>query len=255
MEKHLKIALRAARAANKILRAGFATNFKTKAKPGEIVANSFTKYDLLAQKAILKILNSAFPSHSYLAEEGVNLVKQSDYQWIVDPLDGTTNFSRGLPYFSSSIALAHKGKVVLGVVALPLQNEFYWAVAKHGTFMNGRRVRVSKVSNLKAAAVDVSTIRSSRETMKKFAETLDRLASVPTIIRVNGSVATDLARVAGGKEDASIFHNMNAWDIAAGTLLVTEAGGKITVRDPKNPQTQVVASNRAIHGALLKLLK
>ena len=91
--------------------------------------------------------------------------------------------------------------------------------------------------------------------MKKFAETLDRLASVPTIIRVNGSVATDLARVAGGKEDASIFHNMNAWDIAAGALLVTEAGGKITVRDPKNPQTQVVASNRAIHGALLKLLK
>src|SRR3989344_845055 len=214
MEKHLKIALRAARAANKILRAGFFTNFKTKAKPGEIVANSFTKYDLLAQKAILNILHSAFPSHSYLAEEGVNLVKQSDYQWIVDPLDGTTNFSRGLPHFSSSIALAHKGKVVLVVVALPLQNEFYWTVAKHGTFMNGRRVRVSKVSNLKTAAVDVSTIRSSRETMKKFAETLDRLARVPTIIRVNGSVATDLARVGGGKKEAPNFFNIKTRDIS-----------------------------------------
>ena len=144
MEKHLKIALRAARAANKILRAGFATNFKTKAKPGEIVANSFTKYDLLAQKAILKILNSAFPSHSYLAEEGVNLVKQSDYQWIVDPLDGTTNFSRGLPYFSSSIALAHKGKVVLGVVALPLQNEFSGPGYRVINFVADLPVRIDK---------------------------------------------------------------------------------------------------------------
>src|SRR3989344_6158096 len=176
--KFLKIALAAAGRAGKILQAGFNKEIKVTEKGQLAVADRVNKYDYWAQKQILKIITRAFPSHSLLSEEGVSIERKSDYQWIIDPLDGTNNFSRGIPNFSCSIALSCKKKLILGVICLPAQKETYWAVAGRGAFLNGKRVRVSKGKRLQSALVGISMLRS-REALAVGAKTFKKLLSIP----------------------------------------------------------------------------
>ena len=160
-ENELKVALKAAEEASKLLRQGFQEAEKeVKDKKTGHVADYVTKFDYAVQKAILDIITRHFPSHSLLSEEDRPIPNNSTYQWIIDPLDGTTNFSRGIPNFATSIALAHKKEVVLGVIALPYEKEIYWATKNNPTRLNGKRIRVSQAQKLRSALVGISMLRS-----------------------------------------------------------------------------------------------
>lgn len=259
MDKFLKIAMLAAKKSAAMLQSGFREEIKTTDKNSAgLVSDWVTKYDYAAQKIILQIITRAFPTHSLLSEEGISITKNSPYQWIIDPLDGTTNFSRGIANFSSSIALSHRGKIILGVITLPAQKETCWAAAGQGTFLNGKRVRVSKTKNLRSSLIGVSMLRS-RAALEIGAKTFQKLLSVPIKPRIFGSIAADLARVASGQLDAVVFNHSMPWDIAAGILLVKEAGGKVTGRDGKATislkKIQLVASNGHLHKGILSALR
>lgn len=257
MDKYLKVALLAARKACEVLQDGFLKSAKVKDKKSGIIADWVTKYDYLAQKHILEIITTHFPAHNLLSEEGINIGKGSDLQWVIDPLDGTTNFSRGIPNFSSSIALIKKDQILLGVIALPVQNEIYWAMTGQGAFLNRKPIAVSKTKKLLSALVGVAMLRS-KPAIALGTKTLKKLMTVPIKPRVFGSIATDLARVASGKLDAVVFNHTKPWDIAAGILLVREAGGKVTHLRGKKftlEAEQMIASNKYLHKTLLKILK
>ncbi len=256
-KKLLTTALKAGKAASEILARGFGKQITIKEKNSGVIADVVTKYDLAAQKAILKIITGSFPDHSLLAEEGVSVLKPSDYQWIVDPLDGTTNFSRGIPYFSTSIGLAYKNKLVLGVISVPATRELFYAVKGQGAFRNNKKIKVSENKKLPKALIGVSMTRS-KEALKLGQKAFLAVTNAPAKPRIYGSIATDLARVSMGALDGAIFNHMNPWDIAAGIVLVTEAGGKVSGVGEvpfSLSATQMVASNKPLHNQLLKLAK
>lgn len=255
-KKLLATALKAGRAANEILHKGFGKAVVTTEKHSGIVHDLVTKYDYAAQKAILKIITGAFPEHSLLSEEGVSVVTGSPYQWIIDPLDGTTNFSRGIPYFSSSIGLSYKDKLVLGVIAVPATGELFFASKGQGAFRNNKKIQVSKTKTLPQSLIGISMLRST-EARKMGNKAFQAVIHAPAKPRIFGSVATDLARVSMGAIDGIIFNHMNPWDIAAGIVLVTEAGGKVSGIGPQPfslSAKQMVASNKPLHNKLVKLV-
>lgn len=256
-KKLLATAIKAGKAASEILSRGFGKTIVTKEKNSGIVFDVVTKYDLAAQKAILKVITSAFPDHSILSEEGINVVTGSPYQWIIDPLDGTSNFSRGIPHFSTSIGLAYKDKLIVGVIGVPATNELFYASLGGGTFRNNKKVKVSGTSGLPQSLIAISMLRST-EARKLGNKTFQAVLNAPAKPRIYGSVATDLARVSMGALDGTIFNHMNPWDIAAGIVLIREAGGKVSGvgKQPFSLSSkQMVASNKAVHNKLLGILK
>jgi myo-inositol-1(or 4)-monophosphatase len=255
-KKLITTAVKAGKKASEILAKGFGKEVAYIYKESGINGDVVTKYDLAAQKAILKIITDQFPDHSLLAEEGMNRVTTSPYQWIIDPLDGTGNFSRGIAHFSSSIGLAYKNKLILGVIAIPAMNELFVAAKGQGAYRNNKRIHVSKANDLRKSMVTVCFIRSG-EGSQKGLTTFTKLVKAPTKVRVTGSVAADLARLAMGANDAVVFNHMNPWDIAAGTILVQEAGGKVSGIGGKPfsfDNKQMIASNKGLHNKLLKLI-
>lgn len=255
-KKLIATAIKAGKAASEILSRGFGKEVSTIEKHSGVISDMVTKYDYAAQKAILKIITKEFPEHSLLSEEGISLVQKSPYQWIVDPLDGTSNFSRGIPHFSSSIGLSYKNKLVLGVIAVPATQELFYAAKGHGTFRNNKKVKVSKTNMLPKALIGVSMTRSA-EALRIGNKAFQAVVKAPAKPRIYGSIATDLARVSMGALDGAIFNHMNPWDIAAGIVLVTEAGGKVSgvgkVPFSMNSK-QLIASNKVLHNKLLKLI-
>lgn len=256
-KKLLATAIKAGKAASEILARGFGKEIESIYKSSGINGDVVTKYDLAAQKTILKIITDQFPDHSLLAEEGMNHITGSPYQWIVDPLDGTGNFSRGLPHFSSSIGLAYKDKLILGVIAIPATGELFYATKGQGAFRNNKKIRVSNSADLHRSMVTVCFIRSklgSKMGLKAF----NNLVNAPAKARVTGSVAADLAKLSMGSLDGVVFNHMNPWDIAAGIVLVTEAGGRVSGAGGKPfslTATQIVASNKLLHNKILRIVK
>lgn len=259
MNQFLKVALMAGTAAAKILQKGFKNNLKSKItdKHSGIIPDYVTKYDYQAQKQILRIIATHFPNHSLLAEEGVSIAKKSEYEWIVDPLDGTNNFSKGIPLFATTLALAKRGQILVGVTIFPSQNEIYRAAHRRGAYLNDKKIKVSQTKKSRGALVGLSMLRS-KEALELGVATFRKLMNIPVKPRIFGSIASDLARVAAGKLDAAVFNHTKPWDIAAGIILVKEAGGKIShLGNEKSPlyAEQILASNRNLHRFLLDNLK
>lgn len=259
MNKFLKVAVRASKAAAKLLQNGFKKNTKIKVadKNSGVVPDYVTKFDYQAQKEILGVITSHFPNHSLLSEEGISIVKKSEYEWIIDPLDGTNNFSKGIPIFATTVALAKRGNVLVGVTFFPAQNEIYWASYGNGAYLNGKKIKVSHTRSPQGALVGLSMLRSI-DAIRLGTSTFRKLMSVPIKPRIFGSVASDLARVASGKLDGAVFNHTKPWDIAAGIILVKEAGGKVSHLGTGKFSLyaeQLVASNKYLHAPLLKLLK
>jgi myo-inositol-1(or 4)-monophosphatase len=255
-KKLLTTAIKAGRAASEILKRGFGKEMATTEKYSGVIADMVTKYDYAAQKAILKIITNAFPDHSLMSEEGISVVTKSPYQWIIDPLDGTSNFSRGIPHFATSIGLAYKDKLILGVVGIPPTGELFYASKGHGTFRNNRRVKVSQTKDLSQALIGVSMARSAAA-LKLGTKTFQAVTRAPAKPRIYGGLAADLARVSMGALDGIIFNHLNPWDIAAGIVLVTEAGGKVSGAEGKPfslSAIQMVASNKILHNKLRKII-
>jgi myo-inositol-1(or 4)-monophosphatase len=231
-------------------------------KRGEIMfkgtVDLVTHFDRKSQEMIFRRLSAAFPGHGFLAEEGLSLPGTSDCRWIIDPIDGTTNFAHTFPVFCVSIALEQKGAVVVGVVYDPMRDELFEALRGRGAFLNGARVRVSDIPELGKALLatgfpyDVRT--SSFNNVREFNAFIVRAQA----IRRCGSAALDLCYVACGRFDGFWELKLKPWDVAAGALIVEEAGGRVSdfegrTFDPFNQRA--LASNGRIHEEMRKILK
>ena len=219
-----------------------------------------TEADIAAEELIIERIRSHYPLHGILAEESGEAVQaqsqRSAWKWIIDPLDGTTNYAHGYPCFCVSIALEHAGVLEIGVVYDPMRNEMFAAERGHGATLNERKIRVSNVEELNKALVCTGFPYDVR-TRPDFARDFTNFTLNAQAVRRDGSAALDLAFVACGRFDGFWEDGLRPWDTAAGALLVTEAGGRITNFEDEALDIytkRVVASNGRVHDAMLRLL-
>jgi myo-inositol-1(or 4)-monophosphatase len=210
-----------------------------------------------AEQAIIEILLEAYPGHSILAEES-GAQGQSEYQWIIDPLDGTTNFLHGLPQYAVSIALAHKGVVTQAVVYDPNRNDLFTASRGRGAFLNDRRMRVSKRIKLEDTLIGTGFPFRELKHLEQYIAIFRDLVKQTSGLRRPGAASLDLAYVAAGWYDGFWELGLSRWDIAAGTLLITEAGGLVgdlQGTDRYMESGHLVAGNPKIFVQLLKVIE
>ena len=229
MEPMINIALRAARKAGEnIVRASDDLDrFEVKAKG---VNNFVTEVDINAEQEITYHLRKAYPDHAILGEEmGLTGSEDADYRWIIDPLDGTTNFIRGIPHYAVSIACLYKGQLEHAVVLDPVRREEFTASRGRGAQLNGRRIRVSKLASLEGALLGTGIPFKDHcdHQLGAYSKTIEILAGETAGIRRAGAASLDLAYVAAGRLDAFWEIGLEPWDIAAGALLIREAGGLV----------------------------
>ncbi|PWK50004.1 inositol-1-monophosphatase [Pleionea mediterranea] len=251
------IAVRAARAASDtIMRA---TENLDKVKADVKGRNDFvTDVDQAAERRIIETIQKTHPDHAFLAEESGESSNNSDVQWIIDPLDGTTNFLRGMPHFSVSIAAQVKGKLEVAVVYDPVREELFTASRGSGAQLNGKRIRVSQARNLEQTLLATGFPFRSEKQFDEYMTLFGRLYPKCGDMRRAGSAALDLAYVAAGRFDGFWEFGLKWWDIAAGSLLVSEAGGMIS--DFKgNPSFRtsdsLLAANPKIFKAMLSHMR
>jgi myo-inositol-1(or 4)-monophosphatase len=242
--------------AGKILKDGFGTNFKIDNKEG--INNLVTEYDKKAEDFIIGEIRSKYPDHAILAEESGASNETHSYRWIIDPLDGTVNFANNLPVFSVSIALEKDGEVILGCVYQPVLDEVFYAEKDKGAFMNEKKINVSTKDDIKSAFLvtgfPYNIIENPRGAIDHFVKIIG--AGIP--VRRLGSAALDLSYVACGRFDAFWEVFLHPWDVAAGMIILKEAGGKITNYDGSDYTFEgetVIASNGLIHQDIIELLK
>ena len=216
-----------------------------------------TAVDRLSEKRIVEVLQGKFPNHSILAEEETNLVNgQNSHRWIIDPLDGTTNFAHSYPHFCVSIALEREGEIVLGLVYDPVRKECFRAIRHHGATLNGSGIRVSRVRELDKSLLATGFPYDRREHADFYLKFFKAFMTRCQGIRRNGSAALDLCYVACGRADGFWELKLRPWDTAAGALVVQEAGGKLS--DFSGRQFSVwgqetLASNGAIHDEMVSI--
>lgn len=217
-----------------------------------------TDADKATEEFVVAQLRKAFPQHGILGEEGGRVGEASEYLWVVDPLDGTTNFAHGLPYFAVSIALVKDGQTLLGVVHNPMSGELFTAEKGGGAFLNGKRLSVSSTESVQQGLLATGFPYDIATTKLDNMQPFERVNKACQGVRSLGAAALDLCQVAAGRLDAFWERSLNPWDIAAGALIVQEAGGTVTdcSGEKFNPLgDQVCASNGRIHGELLPLIK
>jgi myo-inositol-1(or 4)-monophosphatase len=256
MPDYRTVAVAAAQQAGKIIADACGADFVVDYKQGALT-NMVTEVDRRSEKAIVEIVLAAFPDHQILAEEGSEGPnQQSPYRWIVDPLDGTTNFTHGFPAFCVSIGLEMERRIILGVVYDPLRRELFEAEVGKGAYLNGQRIHVSQVSSLNKALL-VTGFAYDRESRQRNLEYFSRFVLASQGLRRTGSAALDLAYVAAGRVDGFWELMLAPWDVAAGSLLVTEAGGRVSdfMGDTFSLQgTETLASNGLLHQAMIEVL-
>ena len=261
MHPMLNIAVRAARNAGNII-ARYADQVDMLTITEKSQNDFVSEVDKRAEQEIIQVIQKAYPDHSILAEEtGQHTGKNNEYEWVIDPLDGTTNFLYGFPQFAVSIALRHKGRLSQAVVYDPMRQELFTASRGEGAQLNGRRIRVSPRKDLNSALIGTGIpFRSSQygEIMDSYFEMMKALIPGSAGIRRAGSAALDLAYVAAGRLDCFWEFKLNAWDIAAGVLLIEEAGGIVggLTGKPDHMETgNIVAGNPKIFKAMLQTIK
>lgn len=260
MEPMINIALRAARKAGEnIVRASDDLHrFEVKAKG---VNNFVTEVDINAEQEIIYHLQKAYPDHAILGEEsGLNGSEDADYRWIIDPLDGTTNFVRGIPHFAVSIACTYKGKLEHAVVVDPVRREEFTASRGRGAQLNGHRIRVSKLTSLEGALLGTGIPFKDHcdDKLGAYSKTLEVLASQCAGIRRAGAASLDLAYVAAGRLDAFWEMGLAPWDMAAGALLIREAGGLVADIDASDNYLEsgnIVCGNPKCFKAVLQTVR
>jgi len=216
-----------------------------------------TEVDQKAEIAIIEIISRAYPSHSFLGEES-GRSGESDYLWIIDPLDGTTNFLHGFPQFAVSIALEYRGEITQAVVYDPMSQELFTASKGEGAQLNNRRLRVTPRKGLQGALLGTGFPFKQQQHLDIYLETFKALFPDTAGIRRPGSAALDLAYLAAGRLDGFWEIGLNAWDIAAGVLLVKEAGGTVgdfSGGDEYLKTGNVVAGNLNVYEEILKRIQ
>ena len=222
----LNVAIKAARAAGAIINRA-ALDVESVRVSVKQTNDFVTEIDQAAEAAIIETLLTAYPGHGILAEESGSEhgAKDSEFVWIIDPLDGTTNFIHGFPVYCVSIALAVKGKVEQAVVYDPTRNDIFCATKGRGAYQNDRRIRVAKRTRLQDCLISTGFPYRPGDKLKTYLNMLGDVMSQTAGVRRPGAAALDLAYVAAGYSDGFFEANLKPWDVAAGSLLVTEAGG------------------------------
>jgi len=256
-DKYLPFAKELALAAGKLL-LKMSSNFggiKYKTNSGNLV----TAADKASEKLIVGAICKRYPHHCILAEEGGDSGKENaEFQWLIDPLDGTTNYAHQLPLWSVSIALTYKRKVIIGVVYIPVMNDLYYAVLGKGAFCNNQRIKVSRISDISKSLTVTGIPYSTKEEPKDNFLNFRKFSHAGQAVRRLGSAAIDFCYTAHGKFDGYWERELNPWDVAAGSLILTEAGGRIT--DFRGNPYQVyspdetLASNGKIHRPMMRII-
>lgn len=253
------IAIKAAKAAGKVLRRFFATEIRIDFK-GEV--NLVTEADRAAEAVIVQTIRKRFPDHRFLAEEGGEHATPestgSVHKWIVDPLDGTTNFAHSFPMFCVSIGLETRGEVVLGVVYDPLREEMFLAEKGKGATLNGRRIHVSKTEKLNASLLVTGFAYDVRQDLMNNLDHFSNFSLRVQGLRRTGSAALDLCYVACGRFDGFWEMKLSPWDTAAGYLIATEAGATVTDFGNRPYQIylkEILATNGKIHREMIEVLE
>lgn len=255
----LNVAIRAARAAADII--NHAALDIEAVRVSRKQANDFvTEVDHASEQAIIDILLGAYPEHGILAEESgqAHGNPQAEHIWIIDPLDGTTNFIHGFPVYCISIALSVKGQIELGLIFDPTRNDLFTAVRNHGSFLNNRRIRVSKRTRLSESLLTTGRPPRDKKKQQPYVQMMLGVLEYTSSVRRPGAAALDLAYVAAGFSDGFFESGLKPWDIAAGSLLVTEAGGLIGNFTGDGSQLlhglECLAASPKIYGQLVALL-
>ena len=246
----------------KAIRAGAAelsrfinTTFTISNKEG--INNLVTEADHASEKAILDVIKESFPEHHILSEEVGEIVMDSNYKWIIDPIDGTVNFAHGIPLCCVSIAVEHEGQMILGAVYNPSYNEMYIAEKNKGATLNEKSIRVSEKGTVLSSCLVTGFPYTYLDIPNGPIEIFSRLIRKGIPVRRLGSAAIDLCWVACGRFDGFYEHKLQAWDSAAGFLIVEEAGGKVTdfKGERYSPyQPHILATNGRIHEEMLEVL-
>lgn len=217
-----------------------------------------TKVDRWSEAVIMQTIREKFPSHRFLTEETLKQEDTGGYRWIIDPLDGTTNYIHGYPMFSVSIALEYEREIVAGVVFNPMSDELFHAVKGNGAFLNNRQINVSKTDLLEKSLIATGFPFRAKEMIDLYLKAFREIFEEVSDIRRAGSAAIDLAFVAAGRFEGFFELKLSPWDIAAGSLLITEAGGMITDFGGGSGYLStgnVVAGNKDVHPQILKKVK
>lgn len=256
IEQFKNVMFEAADEAAKILLEYFGKEFEIDRK--KFYNDLVTEVDKKSEAKIIEVIRKSFPEHSFLGEEGGEQKKKSEYLWIIDPIDGTVNYAHALPIFCISIALEINGVVSLGIVYNPVSKEKFFAERGKGAFLNGKQISVSDNNELKGAFL-VTGFAYNAENDNRSTEHFVRFVKLGLPVRRLGSAAMDICYVACGIFDAFWEANLNAWDVAAGYLILLEAGGKITDYNGEEYSIynrQILASNgqKALHEDMIKVL-
>lgn len=247
--------IKATEAGAAVLKEYFNKEFAISHKEG--INNLVTEADHASEKAIFEVIKNEFPDHHILSEETGEIVQDSNYKWIIDPIDGTINFANSIPICCVSIGIEHEGKMILGAVYNPFIGEFFFAERGFGATMNDKQIKVSDKDNVATSCLVTGFPYTYLEQPNGPLQVFDRLIRAGVPVRRLGSAAIDLCWVAAGRFDGFYEHKLQAWDSAAGFLIVEEAGGKVTDLNgnPYNPyQPGIVATNGKIHEELIAVV-
>lgn len=217
-----------------------------------------THIDKKSEEVIVKTIKKEFPDHHFLSEESIHDKEIAGYRWIIDPLDGTTNYIHQYMVFSISIALQKDGEIILGVIYDPIKKELFTAQKGRGSFLNNKPIHVSKTSKLKDSLIITGFPFRNKNIVDKYLKLFKKLFLKVSDIRRDGSAALDLAFVACGRCDGFFEIGLSPWDIAAGSIIIQEAGGTVTDFKGKNnflKNGNIVAGNKKIHKEILKEFK
>jgi len=248
-----QLAIKAAKEAGKVLLNNIGKIKTTKEKG---LAGFVTNVDLAAEKKIFSIIRKKYPKHSILSEEEGLIDNKSDYKWIIDPLDGTHNYMHALPLFGTCIALEYKGEIKFGVIYMPMLNQLFVAEKGKGAFLNGKRIKVSDIAELKdSLLLFEGSLHLKWKEKRNF---LNKVSGKVFRVRISGAACFDLSSLANGNCDFHLAFATNPWDVAAGFLLIRESGGKITDFNDKDVDhycKSFITSNGLVHDKVLKLIK
>jgi myo-inositol-1(or 4)-monophosphatase len=253
----IHVAIKAAKAAAEILRENFG-----KLSTGDIRKKSqndfLTFVDEASEQKIIRMIQQAFPAHAILAEESGHSDQTSEYEWIIDPLDGTKNYISGIPVFAVSIGLRYRGKMKLGVVHDPIRGDIFHAVRNQGAYHDGRKMNVSQRSELAGCLIATGFPFKRKEILANYLSSFKDIFLNCSGVRRMGAAALDLAYLAAGRFDGFWEVGLSPWDMAAGSLLIEEAGGLLSDfwgKDGYLENGYILASNGRIHDFLLDITK
>jgi myo-inositol-1(or 4)-monophosphatase len=247
--------LKAVETAGQVLKENFNTRFKISNKEG--INNLVTEIDHKSEEVIFSVIKENFPEHHILSEESGEIIQDSAYKWIIDPIDGTVNYANGIPICCVSIGIERNGKMELGAVFNPFINELFVAERGKGATLNNETIRVSEQSDLIKSCMVTGFPYTYLDMPNGPLQVFEKFIRKGIPVRRLGSAAIDLCWVAAGRFDGFYEHKLSAWDSAAGFLIVEEAGGKVTDLNGKyyNPyQPGIIATNGKIHDELMKVV-